>query len=286
MFSVGRVAGTRRTEDSRFYSCSKRFIYSEHFSVLLPRTRSQVHFVPSHIKRTWRMNRQNKGGKKNRKINRITVLYRKKNIEICLIMFAAINTDWWYTCTEITQQRNALCQNSVTVCGRDLFPFTLTLWLGRPGGTHENPSKTLFSLEGLRCGSVGGLNPRRSRTLTHSSWYTSWASLGHLQLLHVFLKEQRKKLISRIYHSRRSELPSSSQACDHRCVLRIPTNQMHWLTSTPHTHTHSETFLTAVSSVKLTEKRRKYVMIKKTHSRYKNTVSKNTERTWTSAEFK
>jgi hypothetical protein len=90
----------------------------------------------------------------------------------------------------------------VTLCSQVLFMFTLTLWLGRPGGTQEKPSEILFSLEGLRSGSVGGLNPRRSRTLTHSSWYTSCASLGHLQLLQVFLKENKKKnrLIWSIQH--------------------------------------------------------------------------------------
>ena len=110
--------------------------------------------------------------------------------------------------------------------------FTPTLWLGRPGGTHEKPSKMLFSREGLRCGSVGALNPRRSRTLTHSSWYTSWASLGHLQLLHVFLKEQRRIFNSRINRSRRSEFPSTSQARFHSYVPRIPTDEMYWLSGT------------------------------------------------------
>lgn len=63
------------------------------------------------------MNRRNKGGKKNRKINRITELH-VRTIENCLIMFAAINKEWWFTCTEITQLKNSLCQNRVTVCGK------------------------------------------------------------------------------------------------------------------------------------------------------------------------
>jgi hypothetical protein len=168
------------------------------FPVLLPRKRSQVHFVGSHIKRTQRMNRRDKSGKENRKINRITVLYGRKHRD----PFDHVRCNKHRLVVHMHKNNNTaeewLSQNRVTVCGQGLFTFTLTLWLGRPGGTHEKPSEMLFSLEGLRCGSVGGLNPRRSRTLTHSSWYTSWASLGHLQLLHVFLKEQRKKLISRI----------------------------------------------------------------------------------------
>jgi hypothetical protein len=154
--------------------------------------------------------------------------------EIRLIMFAAINTDWWFKGTKITQLRNPPCQNRVTVCGRVLCMFTPTLWLGRPGGTHEKPSKTLFSREGLWCGSVGALNPRRSRTLTHSSWYTSWASLGHLQLLHVFLKEESKKLTSIIYRSRCSELTSTSQVRFHSYVPRITNNETYWLPGTLH----------------------------------------------------
>lgn len=64
----------------------------------------------------------------------------------------------------------------------------LTLWLGNPGGTHEYPWLYDLSFDTLLSGSWTGLNPSRSRTLTHSSCKTSCESFVHLQLPHVFLQ--------------------------------------------------------------------------------------------------
>ena len=67
--------------------------------------------------------------------------------------------------------------------------YILTLWRGSPGGAHASPASRGSKPTGSRVSSA--LRPSRARTDTHSSWQTSCASRGHLQLVQFFLETKK-----------------------------------------------------------------------------------------------
>jgi hypothetical protein len=46
------------------------------------------------------------------------------NVEICLIMYAAINTDWWFTCTKITAEEFTVSKSCYCLWTRPVYVYT------------------------------------------------------------------------------------------------------------------------------------------------------------------
>jgi len=75
-----------------------------------------------------------------------------------------------------------------------------TLCDGSPGGAQARP----LSLGSTPMGPFDSspLSPKRDLTDTHSSWQTSWASRGHLQLVQFFLEKKNTVIGNQIFSMR------------------------------------------------------------------------------------